>query len=395
MKKKKDTLLQVLASIRELDPPLPSDRFTESGKQKMIAISSNRRLPPSKLRHFLRGDPDWIVMKALEKDRKRRYATADEFAEDIRSYLRGDAVIARPASPIYKAQKFVRRNRGLVFSAATIFALLTAATAVSGWFAWQADKERKQAEIAGAESNRLAERTEGVLSVITRSFEIADRATDAKFDMSAKDVLENARKILDDCELDELGKADLLDSLTTSFLGIGQIFEEIYMAIQKKHGPDHPQTKSALIDFVWSLVVAPSSLMPNEKSQQLLERLRPIVGQRQSGMGLVTLGLLEYRMGNYEQATANSLQSMKVLTAELGLPAPHPADLAVQAMSYHQLKDFEKSSACLKRLSEVIKISPFKDDAECLNFFHEANFVAGDGVESPAKKQVKGRANGP
>ena len=89
---------------------------------------------------MLRGDLDWIIMKSLEKDRTRRYATANDFAEDIERYIQGDAVEARPPTTAYRLSKFVRKNRALVATTAVIMALLIAGIATSSWFAVKADR---------------------------------------------------------------------------------------------------------------------------------------------------------------------------------------------------------------------------------------------------------------
>jgi len=79
--------------------------------------------------HLLRGDPDWIVMKALEKDRARRYETANGLARDVQHYLADEPVIARPPSNLYRFQKLARRNK-LAFAAAGAVALML----VLGWW---------------------------------------------------------------------------------------------------------------------------------------------------------------------------------------------------------------------------------------------------------------------
>ena len=96
--------------IKEEDPPRPSTRLTTMGGL-LSTVSKERGTVPSKLSALVQGDLDWIVMKALEKDRKRRYQTANEFAEDVERYLNDDLVEARPPSLVYKMGKFVRRNK--------------------------------------------------------------------------------------------------------------------------------------------------------------------------------------------------------------------------------------------------------------------------------------------
>lgn len=97
-------LLQVLSSIREKDPPRPSDRLSSS--EKVIeGISEERKISPSKLQQILRGELDWVVMKALEKEPARRYQSANALYDDVRRYLDGKIVRARPPSFAYRIKK--------------------------------------------------------------------------------------------------------------------------------------------------------------------------------------------------------------------------------------------------------------------------------------------------
>ncbi len=115
-------LEEMLRTIRETDPPKPSTRLSKSGSA-VPTISQVRGTEPTKLSKFVRGDLDWIVMKALEKDRTRRYETANGLAMDIQRFLDDEAVQACPPSLGYKTRKFIRRNRGL-FATAAVFLLV-------------------------------------------------------------------------------------------------------------------------------------------------------------------------------------------------------------------------------------------------------------------------------
>jgi tetratricopeptide (TPR) repeat protein len=118
-------LLEVLRVIREEEPPRPSTRLSES-KDALPSISEQRHTEPSKLTKLVRGELDWIVMKALDKDRNRRYETANGFAADVQHYLADEAVQACPPSTAYRIRKFVRRNRGPVVAVGILVFLLVA-----------------------------------------------------------------------------------------------------------------------------------------------------------------------------------------------------------------------------------------------------------------------------
>ena len=109
--------------IREQEAPRPSTRLSSLGDSATV-LAGNRGMEVARLAKFLAGDLDWIAMKALDKDRNRRYGTPGNFAEDIQRYLQREAIVARPPSTTYRIKKFVQRNRAAAFSAATIALLL-------------------------------------------------------------------------------------------------------------------------------------------------------------------------------------------------------------------------------------------------------------------------------
>ena len=119
---KEKGLLEILRVVREEEPPRPSTKLSTA--DALPSLSANRGTEPKKLTGLLRNELDWIVMKALEKDRTRRYETANGFAADVLRYLSGEAVQAHPPSRGYRLKKFVRRNKGQVIAASLVFGTL-------------------------------------------------------------------------------------------------------------------------------------------------------------------------------------------------------------------------------------------------------------------------------
>jgi WD40 repeat protein/serine/threonine protein kinase len=109
--------------IREEEPPRPSTRFSSLGGAATI-LAGNRGTDVKHLAQLLRGDLDWIVMKALEKDRNRRYETPSAFAADVERFLHNEAILARPPSALYRLRKFARRNRAAMLMSALVALLL-------------------------------------------------------------------------------------------------------------------------------------------------------------------------------------------------------------------------------------------------------------------------------
>ncbi len=120
---KESALDEVLRVIREEEPPVPSTRLSQS-KESLPTVAAQRQTEPERLAKMVRGELDWIVMKALEKDRSRRYETASGLARDIERYLNQQPVEACPPSLGYRLSKFFRRNRGAVLAAALLLLAL-------------------------------------------------------------------------------------------------------------------------------------------------------------------------------------------------------------------------------------------------------------------------------
>src|SRR5438445_12505818 len=112
--------------IREEEPAKPSTRISTLG-QAATTVSDNRKSEPKRLSQLFRGELDWIVMKALEKDRNCRYETASSFAADVQRYLHDEPVQACPPSAGYRLRKFLRRHKGPVLAVGVIVCLLVAA----------------------------------------------------------------------------------------------------------------------------------------------------------------------------------------------------------------------------------------------------------------------------
>ncbi len=146
--------------IREEEPPKPSTRLSTS--DSIASIAAQRHTEPAKLSKLMRGDLDWITMRCLEKDRTRRYETANGLARDVQRYLSDEPVEACPPSAIYRLRKFAKKNRAALTTAATIAVLLVAGIAASTWQAVRATRaeaaarQAQQDEAETAEGERLA-----------------------------------------------------------------------------------------------------------------------------------------------------------------------------------------------------------------------------------------------
>jgi len=159
MEKGYDAVMRV---IREDEPPRPSARLSTMAKEEIGVVASRRHADPARLERGLIGDLDWIVMKALEKDRQRRYDTPDAFARDVARHLSNEPVLAGAPSLPYLVGKFFRRHKAGLAVTTMLLLLLVTGTAVSTWQAVRAARQEKiaveKAALAENEKHR-ADRT--------------------------------------------------------------------------------------------------------------------------------------------------------------------------------------------------------------------------------------------
>ena len=160
--------------ICETDPPKPSTRLSSLGDE-LSEVAKLRQVHPGELCKIISGDLDWVVMKTLEKDRNRRYETANELAMDIERHLRDEPVVAGPPSTIYRLRKFIRRNRtgvlvGLVVIAALLIGLCLAT-------------------VGFIQANREKERTKAALQRAGMNFQMARDAVDKMTEVAEKQLV--------------------------------------------------------------------------------------------------------------------------------------------------------------------------------------------------------------
>ena len=191
-------ILEMLRMVREVDPPRPSTRLSTA--DALPNIAANRSIEPARLAKLLQGELDWVVMKALEKDRTRRYETASGFARDIERYLADEVVEARPPSRGYRIKKFVKRNKIQVIAASLVFLTLVGGIVGTTWgmreanLARAAERERadgeRNAKIDAQRARRIAGRTDrGSSSATRRSPEAKTRTIN---DFLTQDLLTQA-----------------------------------------------------------------------------------------------------------------------------------------------------------------------------------------------------------
>jgi serine/threonine protein kinase len=164
-------------TLREQEPQRPSTMVNTMQDTELTITAEHRQAEPPKLISQLRGDLDWIVMKALEKDRKRRYETANGLAMDIQRYLSNEPVVARPPSRLYRLQKLVRRNKIVFIAGAAVAIALLIGFGTSTWLFFKERDARRRAVAA----EEKAENAQAAETVLRQKAEAREQITQAAF----------------------------------------------------------------------------------------------------------------------------------------------------------------------------------------------------------------------
>lgn len=204
-------------AIREQEPQRPSTRVSTLSENERSTTARHRGIDAPKLATELRGDLDWVVMKALEKDRARRYATATGLALDIQRYLNHEPVVARPPSRLYRLKKAVRRNQLAFTAAGTVVAALVIALGLSMRLFLQERAARTRALAAEMTERNLRQMAE-LRELNTRALQLRTQFIGAESPLAARQkVLEAQRRLLGE---DHPEVADSLDELARIFVDI-------------------------------------------------------------------------------------------------------------------------------------------------------------------------------
>ena len=276
--------------IREVEPSKPSIKLSTMAQELQLKVAARRDASLAVLNRQLHGELDWIVMKALEKERSRRYDSASAFAQDIARYLNAEPVMAAAPSPGYKLRKFLRRNKGPVSAVAAIVLLLIAGTVLSSWQAAKAMNARTaEARERGRAEKRLAqmEKANVILGSIFESLDPKEIAEDGRpLQAILVEKLDEAAKGLEGESIgDELVVAGMQKRLGLSLLGLGEaeksiaLFEKALATRERVLGNDHPDTLRSMSNLGWGLI-------ENREAARAVPILKEALGRAENVVGL-------------------------------------------------------------------------------------------------------------
>ncbi len=412
-------LAEMLRLIREETAPRPSARLSSLG-ETATTLADNRGTDVRHLARLLAGDLDWIMMKALEKDRDRRYGTPAALAEDVERHLRGEPVLARPPSAMYRLSRFARRNRGAVLAVVAVALALVVGAAVATWQAVVATSAKRGA-VAAAEAEKKAKETaeareaetravldfvqervfaaarpegragglgpgvtlrralEAALAHVDRSF--ADRPL---IEARLRGTLGNSFLYLGEPRVaaDQHGRAraiyssalghdhpDTLRSasdLAVAYRGLGrfpealELHEQTLAQRRAKLGPDHPETLESLNNVATALGDLDRHREALGLREEVLARRRAVLGPEHPD----TLGAMRNLANSYAAFGRNDealkLDGETLVRTKAALGPDHPETLAIRnnlALSYGALGRYEDA---LKLQEETLALEAAK-----------------------------------
>jgi eukaryotic-like serine/threonine-protein kinase len=344
--------------IREEEPPKPSTRL--STLKTLPSVAAHRHTEPKRLSAIIRGDLDWIVMKMLEKDRTRRYETADAVAQDVERHLNHEPVLAGPPSRGYKVRKFIVRHKvGVAASMAIAVALVLGVIGTSGGMAWALSEraEAIAAKQAEAEQRQIAEENE------RRAIEEAQRAEREAERALAAETAERERA--DELEKVAEFQASQLSEIDVPMVGVRlrRDLIEKRQAAMERAGRDEDEIARGLEELERSLAginftdVALATLDEN-----IFERALKAIDEQFADQPLLkarllqTLAITLRELGLYDAAMPPQEQALEIRRSILGVEHPDTMISIREIGTVHQSRgEFSEAEPYLREALEVSK----------------------------------------
>ncbi len=427
----------LMRMIREAEPPRPSVRLSrfrnepvaEHGGATPAEIAARRRTDLAALERQVRGELDWIVMKCLEKDRERRYATANALALELRRYLDREPVLAGPPSRAYRLRKLIQRHRGSVVAAVMVSGALLIGFGVAVWQAVRAQREANRAETQWQlaeerreESARLAEFQAAQLSSIdvesmglrmredllehSRQAALAAGRSDAAADAQAaeleqrltglnftdfalhtleRSILERATRAIDEqFARQPLMRAALLHTLAETMRSLGLLERALApqseaLAIRRRIlGDEHPDTLASVSNMGLLLEELDRIDEAAPYFQEALDGRRRVLGpdHAETAAALSNLGSLLQHAGRYEEALACCREAVEANRRALG--DEHSQTLtAINNLGYvlQSMGRYDEALVFFREALETRRRVLGDDDPRTLNSLNNMGFL--------------------
>ena len=316
----------MLQKIRQQEPTLPSTRIKSLGASSKDSALRRREEPESLARH-LRGELDWITMKALEKDRTRRYGSPSELAADIQRHLQDQPVLAGPPSASYRASKFIHRHRFGVGVAVVAVALLVAFAATMTLQARRIARERDRA-------NREAETSKRVSEFMTNMFKVSDPGQARGNTVTAREILDKASKDISvGLSKDPAVQAQMMHVMGGVYENLGlypqaqSLFTDAAQIRRGALGPENPETLRSMNRLAGALRQQGHFPEAEKLERKTLDIQRRVLGPEHPDTlaSMTQLAAILYYEGRYSEAEKLGQQALESKRRILG--PEHPETL--------------------------------------------------------------------
>ena len=338
-------LVEIHRFLREVDPPRPSTRVSTMGS-RAVTSATRRNTDPERLARSFKGDLDWIVLKALEKDRSRRYDTASALADDVRRYLADDMVTARPPSLQYRMSKSIRRHRTMSTAIGLVALAVVVGVALAGAGFLEA---RRQAQVARTEADRAQE----VITLLQEVLSPANRHSALAPDITLRQILDDYVERVDERAIDDPEvEATLRLTMGVAYKTLGDLEvsqAQIARALQLRRevfGENHLKTAETYLDWAWQLHDLgryPEAEMAFRRSLDLHERL---AGDTNEFTGESHLGLSDIlrHLERFDEARPHALRAVELRRLVFGQEHERVAAALSNLSQLHEAEgDFERA----------------------------------------------------
>jgi eukaryotic-like serine/threonine-protein kinase len=315
----KQPLDELLRKLREEEPPHPSTRVG-ADRDCSAATAEARGTEPKQLVSLLRGDLDWITMKALEKDRARRYGAPSELAADIRRHLNHEPVEARPASARYRLRKYVRRHRVAVGVLAGLVLLLAAFSVLQALQLRRITRERDHATHERDRATRITD-------FMTGMFKVSDPGEARGNSITAREILDKASNDMrNGLAKDPEVQSQMAQVMASTYTNLGlyprahDLAKRALDARLSLLGPDDPKTLESMAQLGWILNREGKYIEAEKMERQALDGERRILGPEDplTIETMTNLAFIVQGPGDFAQGEKLARETIDVATRRLG-----------------------------------------------------------------------------
>ncbi len=385
---------EFLRRLREEEPPKPSTKVRTQDHATSTEVARKRQTEPVALLKQIRGDLDSIALKALEKDRSRRYSSASDFAADIRRYLNNEPVIAVPPSAAYRARKFARRYRVALATVCAFVLVLIVAAGVSIWQSIRATRQRDRADAAAAVAQAISDFLQNDLLEQASS---SNQAGKLDPDLKVRTALDRAAaRIAGKFDRQPEVEAEIRDTIGRTYRDLGQYADarlQLQRALElyrRTLGADNPKTVTTMRRLANTAALVGNYAEAEALLNETVQVYRRVLGpEHRDTLGAMSnLAITYSRQGKYAQAGALLEQVLPIQSRRLGPEHPNSVGtMNTLANNYFFQGKYADAASIYTKVVEIWRRTESPDHPDVLtstNNLADADYHQGKYAEAEA-----------